>query len=170
MQSIWVQHFSRYESVRTAYELAEEHGLKHPDAPISNHTVCTMEKGKIFRTVAHLTPSFIFARNNRRADKYHGGTMEYLRVCFKTANKQPWDNGLFAGNLSMTYYSAYGIGDLEKSKREQAEPALRSRRWPDAGMTTTAPALGLNTRAPIRIDPPIEPRWHPHFGPKPRAA
>ena len=166
VKSVWVQHFSREEAVRTTYELAEEIGLKHPPGTTPNHAACTLDGGDEFKIIARLTPSFILSRSNRRADKYHGGTTEYKRVVFQTGESGMADNGLFAVGGNTIYFQDYGTASYEKTKYEiTALPSIRSRRSPDKAMSRLPPELGLSQYQLTRgISAPFPLRDHPHLG------
>lgn len=141
VENITVQHFSRHEAVRVAHGLADETALGHPAEPVSNRQVWTMEGGKTFKTLARLVPSFIFARTNRRSDKYHGGTVEYKRAIFMLDEAGTESNPAFAAMQNGNYFLAYGKGGLEEARHDSELPVLRSRRNFDSAMTKRADAV-----------------------------
>lgn len=150
IQSIGVQHYPRDESVRVAYALADEFGFYHPSEPTPNHVVCTMEHGKKFAITGHLTPSFFLARNNRRADKYHGGTVEYKQAIFMRGDAAVDNNGIFAGNDNAAFFRDYGQFDYSQSKYDGTLPPICSRRDFDPRMTRGDFHLGVRAHLPVR--------------------
>jgi hypothetical protein len=161
---ISAQHFGRLEAPRITHELAREVGLRHPAESISNHTAYTMrDGGKRLEIVGHLPPSFILARQNRRADKYHGGTAEYKRVVVAAGQAGLSLGGLFANN-NRVYTQDFGAEDYDRASYEAASlPAKRFRRDINPAMTELPPSLTARRNFPTTgMQTPALPR-HSHL-------
>ncbi|MDX1923532.1 MAG: hypothetical protein SFW65_10440 [Alphaproteobacteria bacterium] len=143
------QHFGKLESPRITHELAREAGLRHPSEAISNHTAFSMrDGGKRLEIIGHLPPSFILARQNRRADKYHGGTAEYKRVVVAAGQVGTALGGLFANNNTV-YTQDFGNEDYDRVLSEaQLLPAKRNRRDINAALTELPPELTARRNLP----------------------
>lgn len=146
---ISAQHFGRLEAPRITHELAREAGLRHPTEAISNHTAFSMrDGGKKLEIVGHLPPSFILARQNRRADKYHGGTAEYKRVVVAAGQTGASLGGLFANNNAI-YTQDFGSEDYDRAVSEaQTLPAKRYRRDVNPALTELPPSLSARRHLP----------------------
>lgn len=132
---IGVQHYQRFEAPLAIHGIADEFEIPHPTEAIPNNVIFTLAGGRDFTIVGKTTPSFILARDNRRADKCFDGTTFYKRVTFHIGEHGMSNGGLYANETNQTYFRDFGTTPYEKPMQEilTVEP-IRSRREWDAAM------------------------------------
>lgn len=146
VRMVAAQHFGRMESPQILHEVAKASGLRCPDRVVPNHVIYTMRnQGKRMEVVAQLPPSFILARQNRRGDKYHGGTLEYKRIGVASAEPGLIDAGLFPAN-NRVYTHDFGEHDYDKTHTApRILLPVRNRRDVEPALTVLPPSLDTRT-------------------------